>query len=230
MKIGSLIKTSLLDYPGKVSAIVGLQGCNMRCPWCHNFFLIPYEFTRHSEIVSQEAFYRFLDQRKTFLDGIVISGGEPTIQSDLPELCTRVKEMGFAVKIDTNGTRPDVLDSLIKHDLVDYIAMDIKTDPDRYNQLFREDIDVNEILKSIDLVMSSDKPYEFRTTCVSPFVNIDNMDQIGMLIKGAESFFLQTCNPTTSMDQDSNYRIANGNRLAKLKQKADAYVLHCEIR
>lgn len=202
----------------------------MRCPWCHNFFLIPYEFTRHSDIVTQEELHRFLDRRKTFLDGIVISGGEPTIQSDLPELCAHVKEMGFAVKIDTNGTRPDMLSRLLADELIDYIAMDIKTDLGRYHQLFREDIDANEILESIEMIMTSGKPYEFRTTCVSPFVSIDNMHQIGMLIKGAESLFLQKCNPTKAMDNDSDYAPVDGNRLVELKQSATPYVLNCEIR
>ena len=230
MKIGSINKSSLLDYPGKISAIIGTQGCNMRCPWCHNFYLIPYEFTKHSVIIKEEDFLSFLDQRKNFLDSIVITGGEPTIQSDLPELCENVKKIGLAVKIDTNGTNPGVLSRLLKNELVDYIAMDIKTDLDQYNQLFREYIDVNKILKSIDIIMSSDKPYEFRTTCVSPFVTTDNIDQIGMLIKGAKSLFLQKCNQTKNMDKDSKYEIVNVNRLVELKQRADIYVLNCGIR
>jgi pyruvate formate lyase activating enzyme len=230
MKIGSINKTSLLDYPGKLSAIIGTQGCNMRCPWCHNFYLIPYDFAKHSEIIKQEDFLSFLDQRKHFLDGIVITGGEPTIQSDLPEICEHVRKMGLAVKIDTNGTNPGVLNRLLKNELVDYIAMDIKTDLDQYNQLFRENINVNKILESIDIIISSDKPYEFRTTCVSPFVTTDNIDQIGMLIKGAESLFLQKCNQTKNMDNHSKYEIVNGNRLVELKERADRYVLNCEIR
>jgi pyruvate formate lyase activating enzyme len=230
MKIGSINKTSLLDYPEKLSAIIGTQGCNMRCPWCHNFHLIPYEFTKHSQIIKQEDLFSFLDQRTNFLDGIVITSGEPTIQSDLPQFCENVKKVGLAVKIDTNGTNPGVLNGLLKNNLVDYIAMDIKTDLDQYNQLFRNNIDVNEILKSIDIIMSSDKPYEFRTTCVSPFVTIDNIDQIGTLIKGAKSLFLQKCNQTTNMDKDIEYEILNGTRLVELKQRADSYVLNCKIR
>jgi pyruvate formate lyase activating enzyme len=230
MKIGSINKTSLLDYPGKLSAIIGTQGCNMRCPWCHNFYLIPYEFAKYSEVITEEDFFCFLDQRKHFLDGIVITGGEPTIQSDLPQLCEHVRKMGLAVKIDTNGTNPVVLNRLLKDELVDYIAMDIKTDLDQYHQLFREKIDVNKILESIDIIMSSDKPYEFRTTCVSPFVTTDNIDHIGALIKGAKSLFLQKCNQTTTMGNHSKYEIANGNRLVKLKERADRYVLNCEIR
>jgi pyruvate formate lyase activating enzyme len=230
MKIGSINKTSLLDYPGKVSAIIGTQGCNMRCPWCHNFYLIPYEFAKQSDIITEEDFFSFLDQRRDFLDGIVITGGEPTIQSDLPQLCEHVRKMGFAVKIDTNGTNPGVLNGLLQNELVDYIAMDIKTDLDQYHQLFREKIDVNKILESIEIIMSSDKPYEFRTTCVGPFVTTENIDHIGMLIKGAKSLFLQKCNRTRNMDDDSKYEIVNGNRLVELKERAERYVLNCEIR
>lgn len=230
MKIGSLIKTSLLDFPGKLSAIIGTQGCNMGCPWCHNSFLIPYEFTRHSGIIKERDFFRFLEQRKNFLDGVVITGGEPTIQTDLPELCENVKQMGFAVKIDTNGTHPGVLKRLLKNESVDYIAMDIKTDLNQYNRLFRENIDVSAILESIDIIMSSGQPYEFRTTCVGPFVTTDNIDQIGMLIRGAKAFYLQKCNQTNTVDNDSKYEIINGDRLVELKHRAAAYVLNCEIR
>jgi pyruvate formate lyase activating enzyme len=230
MKIGSINKTSLLDYPAKLSAMIGAQGCNMRCPYCHNFYLIPYEFTKHSQIIKEEEFFSFLHQRKNFLDGVVITGGEPTIQSDLPEFCDNVKKIGFSVKLDTNGTNPSVLSRLLKNGLVDYIAMDIKTDLDQYNQLFKENIDVNEILKSIDIIMSSDQPYEFRTTCVSPFVTKNNIDQIGILIKGAKSFFLQKCNPPKHMVNSSKYEIVNENYLLGLKQRADSYVLNCKIR
>lgn len=202
----------------------------MRCPWCHNYYLIPYEFTKHSEIIKEENFFSFLNQRKNFLEGVVITGGEPTIQSDLPKLCENVKKMGLAVKIDTNGTHPSVLNRLLSNELVDYIAMDIKTDLDQYKQLFRENIDENDILKSIDLVMSSDKPYEFRTTCVSPFVTADNIDKIGMLIKGAKSLFLQKCNQIKNVNTDSQYEILDQNHLIELKQSVDSYVLNCKIR
>lgn len=230
MKIGSINKTSLLDYPGKISVIIGTQGCNMRCPWCHNFYLIPYEFTQYSEAIGEENFFHFLEQRKNLLESVVITGGEPTIHEDLPAFCEHVKHMGYAVKIDTNGTHPNMLNRLLENKLVDYIAMDIKTDLNQYNQLFRVGSNINEILKSIDIIMSSDKPYEFRTTCVSPFVTTNNMDQIGMLIKGAKALFLQKCNPIKNRDNHSQYEIVNANDLLELKHIADSYVLNCEIR
>jgi pyruvate formate lyase activating enzyme len=230
MKIGSIHKTSLLDYPGKISTIIGTQGCNMRCPWCHNYYLIPYEFTKQSEIIKEKEFLIFLAERKRFLEGIVITGGEPTIQADLPEFCERVKELGFSVKLDTNGTVPSMLYRLLEGDLVDYIAMDVKTDLSQYRRLFKEKIDENKILESIDIVMSAYKPYEFRATCVSPFVTIENIDKIGMLIKGAAHFFLQKCNPPKGVDSNAKYEIINENRLIELQQNAKSYVLNCEIR
>ena len=230
MKIGSLHKTSLLDYPGKISTIIGTQGCNMRCPWCHNYYLIPYEFTEQSKIINENDFLSFLAERKRFLEGIVITGGEPTIQADLPEFCERVKEMGFSVKLDTNGTVPRMLNRLLKDNLVDYIAMDVKTDLSQYRQLFKEKIDENNILESIDIVMSADRPYEFRTTCVSPFVTKANIDKIGMLIKGAHNFFLQKCNPHKGIYANKKYEIIFENCLIELQQNANSYVLNCEIR
>ncbi len=230
MKIGSIHKTSLLDYPGKISTIIGAQGCNMRCPWCHNYYLIPYEFTKQSEIIEEKEFLHFLAQRENFLEGIVITGGEPTIQADLPEFCERVKEMGFSVKLDTNGTVPGMLNRLVKDGLVDYISMDVKTDLRQYRQLFREKIDENKILESIDIVMSADKPYEFRTTCVSPFVTNENIIEIAMLINGAERYFLQKCNLPKGVDANEQYKIINESRLVELQKKAKSYVLNCEIR
>ncbi len=230
MKIASIKKTSLLDYPAKVSAIIGTQGCNMRCPWCHNFYLIPYEFTRHSQKLREEDFFDFLERRKNFLDGVVISGGEPTIQSDLPEFCANVKSMGFSVKIDTNGTNPGALSHLLESALVDYVAMDIKTDLNQYTQLFKENIDVAKILESIEIIVSSGRPYEFRTTCVSPFVTMDNIDQIGRLVRGAKSLFLQKCHPTQFAVSGTEYEIVPAIRLAELQQRAGRYVRSCVIR
>ena len=230
MKIGTILKTSLLDYPGKISAIIGTQGCNMRCPWCHNDYLIPYEFTKQSEIIEEKEFLNFLAQRKNFLEGIVITGGEPTIQAGLPEFCERAKAMGFSVKLDTNGTVPSMLNRLLEDDLVDYIAMDVKTDLRQYRQLFREKIDENNIRESIDIVMSADKPSEFRTTCVSPFVTNENIDAIAMLVKGAQRYFLQKCNLPKGVGASEKYFITNESRLIELQQKAKSYVLSCEIR
>lgn len=202
----------------------------MQCPWCHNYFLIPYESTKQSDIIEEKEVLRFLDQRKDFLEGIVITGGEPTIQADLPEYCARAKDMGFSVKLDTNGTVPSMLKRLLKDELIDYIAMDVKSDLSQYRQLFREKIDVNAILESIDIVMSADKPYEFRTTCVSPFVTNENIADIAMLIKGAERYFLQKCNFPKRGEANRKYNITNESGLIELQQNVKSYVSNCEVR
>lgn len=230
MKIASIKKTSLLDYPGKVATIIGTQGCNMRCPWCHNAYLIPYDFGKNSTIIDEMDFFCFLDQRRNLLEGVVITGGEPTIQSDLPDFCEKVKEMGFAVKLDTNGTVPNMLDLLIKKDLVDYLAMDIKTDIDQYPRLFRETIKNDVIVESAMLVQSSGIPYEFRTTCVDPYVSINNIDKIGFMANKAKKHYLQKCNEVRSSVDHKAYRGVSEIDIIPLKNRLQKYVPDCEIR
>jgi pyruvate formate lyase activating enzyme len=230
MKIASIKKTSLLDYPGKVSAIIGTQGCNMRCPWCHNAYLIPYEFAKNATKIDQTDFFSFLEQRKGLLDGVVLTGGEPTLQRDLPEFCERVKAMGFSVKLDTNGTTPKMLDRLIQNDLVDYLAMDMKTDLDQYPKLLREPIDKDAIVESVNLVLSSKKPYEFRTTCVAPFICQQNIAEIGRLLQGAARHFLQKCKDPHPEIRHHEYEITNDTDMIPLQMVLEKYVSVCEVR
>lgn len=230
MKIGSIKKTSLLDFPGRIAAVIGTQGCNMRCPWCHNPYLIPYAFDGQSTRIEENQFFDFLGKRSGFLDGVVITGGEPTIQPGLPGFCERVKSLGFAVKLDTNGTHPGMLNRLLKDDLLDYVAMDVKTTISQYSRLGRKPIDPNRILESIDLILSAGIPYEFRTTCVGPFVSLAGMDEIGGLIRGAHSYFLQRCIPPEVTCADGSYTVLDENDLAALKGRATSYVTNCQIR
>lgn len=230
MKIGSIHKTSLIDYPGKISTLIGTQGCNMYCPWCHNFYLIPYEFTKDSEIIEEKAFLSFLTQRVGLLEGVVITGGEPSIHPDLPEFCDKVKALGFKIKLDTNGSNPSMLNRLLKAELVDYIAMDVKTDLDQYPKLLRDNVDPDEIVDSIDILMSAGMAYEFRTTCVSPFVTVKNIDKIAMLIKGAQNYFLQKGKSTRCVNLNGKYSFVDENQIIELQHIAKSYVLKCEIR
>jgi pyruvate formate lyase activating enzyme len=230
MKIGSIKKSSLIDYPGKIAAVIGSQGCNLRCRWCHNHYLIPYEYTKESHPIEEGDFLDFLAHRRRFLDAVVITGGEPTLHPDLPELCQKIKRLGYLVKLDTNGTNPEMLAQLIKADLLDYIAMDIKTDLNQYTRLFREKIDVNTITDSIHILLSSAKPHEFRTTCVDPFVSLDNMDQIGALIEGARHYYFQQCIPPQTVKVPCTYRILAEDEIIQLAQIAARYVVNCEIR
>ena len=230
MLIGGFQPFTLSDFPGRTAAIVFTQGCNMSCPWCHNFYLIPYEFNKYSSILEEKPLFSFLEQRKGLLKGVVITGGEPTIQADLPEFCERVKSLNFAVKLDTNGTNPAMLNKLLKHDLVDFIAMDVKTDLNQYPQLFREKIDPNVILESINIIMSACKAYEFRTTCVRPFVTIKNIDKMAMLVKGAQDYYLQKCKQPKKRHANGNYSTVNENKIMDIINKIKSYVLKCEIR
>lgn len=230
MKIGSICKFSLIDYPGKFSAIIGTQGCNMNCGWCQNFYLIPCDYTHDSQPIEEDEILSFLTERKSFLDGVVITGGEPTIHRDLPVFCEKIKEMGFSVKLDTNGTNPDMLNMLIKNNLIDYIAMDIKTDFNQYGKLLREHIDIGEIIDSINLIMAFKKPYEFRTTCVSPFVNKRNICEIGTLIKGARQYFLQKCIGRKMLNGGAKYQVLTENDLMELEKAVAPLVVNCKIR
>jgi pyruvate formate lyase activating enzyme len=190
MHIGGIQKNSLIDYPGKVSSVIFCSGCNFDCPYCHNPELVGVQ-TNCSNKIDAIDVYCFLDQRRNFLDGVVVSGGEPTLQPDLPELCRNIKGFGFPVKLDTNGSRPGVLQFLIEEKLVDYVAMDLKTDPVLYRSYIKSNCRPDPIVESIDLITKSGIDYEFRTTCVKPIVTARTIENILELISGAKLYVLQ---------------------------------------
>ena len=190
MVFGSLQKNSLIDYPGKVCCVLFLSGCNFSCPYCHNPDLVNGDRSYISSFDIHEL-YEFLEKRKGFLDGVVISGGEPTIHKELARLCIKIKQIGYSLKLDTNGSRPKIIKQLINEGLVDYIAMDIKTDPFQYSPLIKQDYNPSHILSSIQLIMESSIAYEFRTTCVRPFVDDCHIEKIANIIEGATLYVLQ---------------------------------------
>ena len=190
MNINGLQKLTLLDYPGHVACTVFLAGCNMRCPWCHNSEFIEAD----AEVLMNDSeFFRFIDSRKGILDGVAITGGEPLFRRDLKDLLKKIKDMGYLVKLDTNGSFPVRLKEIIDEGLVDYIAMDIKNDPEKYGVTvgFGERYDLSQIEKSIKVIMDSGIDYEFRTTVIKEFHDEDSFEGIGKLIEGAENYFLQ---------------------------------------
>lgn len=187
--IGGVQKTSLLDYPDKISAIVFTQGCNFRCGYCHNPGLL--QVNSKKDIYSVDVFFEFLKNRVGKLDGVVITGGEATLQKDLIPFMQEVKNLGFLIKLDTNGYRPDVVQDVINQGLVDYFAMDIKAPLDKYSFVTNVDIDTDKIVKSIDLIMKSNIPYEFRTTVMKSQLSYEDFEKIGELIKGADKYYLQ---------------------------------------
>ena len=194
--IGGFQKSTFLDYPEKIACIVFTQGCNFRCGYCHN----PELFKHKEPAITLSAFFEFLNNRKGKLDGVVITGGEPTLESDLKDFIKQIKEMGFLVKLDTNGSNPKVLKELVDEKLVDYVAMDIKAPLEKYKSIVNVDVDIKNIQKSIDLIMKSEVDYEFRTTVVKSQLSIGDFEKIGQQICGAKKYYLQKFIPSKILD------------------------------
>ncbi len=232
MRLGGLQKNSLIDYPGKISCVIFLSGCNFNCPYCHNPELAKGSPDCPSWL-EDRTLYDFLEGRRGLLDGVVISGGEPTLQEDLFPLCERVKQMGYPVKLDTNGSRPKTIKRLIDEGLVDYIAMDVKTDPFHYAPLIKKDCNPVNLLLSIQIIMESALPYEFRTTCVKPIVNAQAVEKILRIIKGARLYALQAFHDTGVLQPEffrGNEAFYDQGELLYLKSIADAWVRECIVR
>ncbi len=193
MTFGGFQKFTLIDYPGKVACMVFTIGCNFRCPYCHNKELVD-ETVEHTH--SEKEILDFLEKRKGVLDGIVVTGGEPTIHDDLLDFLQKVKNKGFLIKLDSNGTHPDVLLEAIEKNLVDYIAMDIKSPLSRYSQTVARPVDVTAIKKSIDILLHSPIEYEFRTTVLKSLLSPDDIVEISTEIRGAQKYYLQKYIPT----------------------------------
>lgn len=196
MKIGGIQKCSLIDYPGKVSAILFTIGCNFHCPYCHNPELVDETAT----IIPEEEIAAFLLRRKNILDAVTITGGEPTIHGDLSAFIRNIKNMGYLVKLDTNGTNPDVIRRLQEEKIVDYFAMDIKSPLQNYSKTVGRPVDAAKIKESIELLKHSGIPYEFRTTVVKSLLTIDDIRTIGKEISGAKTYYLQKFVPTKTLN------------------------------
>ena len=195
MKIHGLNRLSLVDYPHHMAAIVFTGGCNFRCPFCHNSSLVLDPDSQ--PVISHEEVYSFLEKRKNMLDGLVITGGEPCLNSDLADFIRPVKEMGYLVKLDTNGSRPEVVKALVGEGLVDYIAMDIKNSLDAYAETNGiPGFDTSGILESISYIKSCGVEYEFRTTVVKELHYEENFKKICMMIAPCSRYFLQTFVPS----------------------------------
>ena len=190
MIIGGFQTTTLLDYPGKVACTIFTAACNMRCPFCQNSDLITGSFeTRYSE----EEVLAYLSKRKGLLDGVCITGGEPTLQKDLAEFICKIKDLVLLVKLDSNGLNPDIIKMLYSGNLIDMVAMDIKSGPSTYGAACGiKDIDMGKIKESIDFLITSGIDYEFRTTLVKGIHRLEDMEEITSLIKGAKAYFLQS--------------------------------------
>ena len=189
MRIGGFQKVSLIDFPGKVAAVVFTQGCNFRCRYCHNMELVLPSFFR--DIIPEEDILQFLSARSDKLQGVVITGGEPTVQGDLPDFIRTIKAMGYAVKLDTNGSRPGVLKELICRNLLDFIAMDIKAPIGRYPEICGVKVNPANIRESIDIILKSTVSHQFRTTFPKPLLGEEDLPGISSLLKNSKDFVLQ---------------------------------------
>ncbi len=188
MKIHGLQKLTLLDFPSKTACTVFTGGCNFRCPFCHNASLA---INPHLEpTISEEEFFAFLNKRRGILDGVAITGGEPTINNDLYEFISKIKEMGFKVKLDTNGTNPKILKKLLDDKKVDFVAMDIKSSYENYHKAAGVKVDVEKIKESVKLVKQF-PDYEFRTTVVKNLITVQDIENIANDFAGVKAFYLQ---------------------------------------
>ncbi|MCF7843318.1 anaerobic ribonucleoside-triphosphate reductase activating protein [Candidatus Gracilibacteria bacterium] len=230
MEFGGFEKCTLIDYPGKIACMVYTIGCNFRCPYCHNPELVD-ETVIHR--FSEKEILNFLDTRKKMLDGVVITGGEPTIHGDkLISFMKEVKGRGFLVKLDSNGMNPEFLKKIISEKLVDYIAMDIKSPLEKYSQTVSRPVDIEAIRKSKKIIMESGIEYEFRTTVLKIMLSPEDIEEIGKEIKGAKRYYLQKFIPSKILNpqflKKTTYNDEEFSALQKNLEKK--YVEFCGIR
>lgn len=228
MKILGLQKLSLLDFPGKVACIVFTGGCNFRCPFCHNGDLVTGE--GEPQAISEQEIFDFLKKRQGVLDGVVITGGEPLLHADLPELIQKVRALGYAVKLDTNGYLPDRLKAVVEGGLVDMVAMDVKNAPEKYAETTGiASIDVGRIQESIAFLLSADIDVEFRTTVVKELHTPQDIVGAARMIQGAKKYFLQNFRPTETVICDGLSALSN-QELQGFLQKVREIVPNAQIR
>ena len=202
MRIQGLQKLTLLDYPDRTACTVFLGGCNLRCPFCHNASLVLPE--RFGASISHDELFSFLESRRSKIEGVCVSGGEPTVWRELPDFISEIKKMGFLIKLDTNGTNPEMLEHLIRERLIDYVAMDIKSSRESYAKTVGIDnFSTDGVEKSAALLMSGKIDFEFRTTVVKGLHTAKDMRSVGEWLRGGEKFFLQSF-------EDSGDLIENG--------------------
>ncbi len=188
MNIGGLQPVTASDFPGRMAAVIFTQGCNFRCPFCHNSGLLPADTDR---LIPLDTVFSLLQRRQKLLGGVVISGGEPCLQDNLADFCAEIKEMGFAVKLDTNGSRPDVIRDLLSRRLLDFIAMDIKAPLHRLAELTGTETDTGEIRKSISLIAGGGVDHLFRTTDVTPLLSANDHQEIKELVPPGSPHIVQ---------------------------------------
>ena len=219
----------MLDFPGRVSAIVFVRGCNFACPYCHN----PDLLKPRGETLEPGDIAEFLTRRRRFLEGVVITGGEPTLQEDLAEFCRMLKGLGYAVKLDTNGSRPDILDRLLREELLDYVALDVKADPRRYPREISAADAGGAVSASVDILNGSSVMRELRVPCAHPFIDGESFQAILEMTSGGIPVFLQKIRLERVLDPDffeGRGRALNREEMELLRARADGCGKTCQIR
>lgn len=228
MQIGGLQKTSFIDYPGKIAAVIFTNGCNFSCGYCHNGDLAQ-GFSKIS--LDEYEILKYLKSRINKLDAVVISGGEPTLQGDLAHFIKEVKAMSFLVKLDSNGTNPEVIKRLVSEKLVDYIAMDVKGPLEKYELITSRKIDINKINESIEFIKNCGIDYEFRTTVVKSQLTFDDFEKIGRLLSGSRLYFLQKFKNNSTLNLDfSKEETYSDAEFWKIKSLLEKYIKNVGIR
>lgn len=199
MYVEGIQKLTLLDYPGYVACVVFTKGCNFKCPFCHNSSLIDLKISEDSQPDIENEFWELLEKRKSILEGVVITGGEPLLQSDIYDFTQRIKSMGYKIKLDTNGSNPKRLKELVNVGLVDYVAMDVKNSIEKYSETCGISIDTTRIKESIDFLIGCNIPYEFRTTAVIGLHDPEDFNKIGRLLRGTKKYYIQTYRMTDTV-------------------------------
>lgn len=241
MIIGGVEKLTLIDFPGKLAAIIFTQGCNFRCQFCYNPLLvmpigdIKLRYQKDHSAIPVSDLFAFLENRKGKLDGVVVSGGEPTLHPDLPAFLAQIKALGYAVKLDSNGTNPEMLERVIAEGLVDYIAMDIKAPLAKYSQVVDCAVNTDLIEKSIAIIKNSGLPYEFRTTLVPGLHTVEDVDGMGELISvdgKADKYYLQffkSDTPLVNREMELKDRFTTV-EMEEMAEKGKKYANLCEVR
>lgn len=231
LSFSAVNKMTLLDYPEHLAAMVFTQGCNFRCFYCHNpVFVKGGEERAEISSIPFQAVENFLKSRKNFLDGVVISGGEPTLHKNLKETISRIKALGYKVKLDTNGSRPAVVEELLKEGLIDYLAMDFKCLPDDYEQICCFQVSPDLLRESVALAMSSGIPYEFRTTVWEEYHTLETLQAMGEWIKGAREWALQNLRKGELLGNSEEATPYNPARLQNYREPLSAFAETISVR
>ncbi len=230
MTLGGLQKLTLIDYPGKLAATVFTVGCNFSCPFCHNPELVDGQKIKRQPRVSEKDFFKFLTSRQGKLEGVCITGGEPTIQPDLADFIRQIKALGFLVKLDTNGTNPNLVEKLLAEKLVDYIAMDIKTALEKYKEVVGRQVSLANIQRSVELTRQA-PDYEFRTTVLPALHTEKDILSIGRWLQGTKKYYLQQFRPHKTLDVAFEKEAPmEWEKLVNLKKSLEVFFDECGIR